>query len=61
MIESRSGSLPAVISRHPAQSFPARLITDSTIHFPARLLQLFVQSLMVSLSMIDPACNSQEQ
>ena len=49
----RSGSLlSVVIPQHPAQSFPACHVTGDTAHFIARLYQLVVESLMVSLFMI---------
>jgi hypothetical protein len=47
----RSGS-SVVVTQHPTQSFPARHITGGTAHFFARLYQLVVESLMVSLLMI---------
>jgi hypothetical protein len=50
---SRSGSLfSVVIPQHPAQSFAACRFTGGTAHFIARLYQLVVESLMVSLLMI---------
>jgi len=49
----RSGSLlSVVIPKHPAQSFRACHVTGDTAHFIARLYQLVVESLMVSLLMI---------
>jgi hypothetical protein len=38
--------------QHPTQSFPACHVTDATTHFVARLYQLVVEFLMVSLLMI---------
>jgi hypothetical protein len=44
--------LSVVVTQDPTQSFPARHGTVVTAHFFARLYQLVVESLMVSLLMI---------
>jgi hypothetical protein len=46
------GLLSVVIPQHPTQSFPACHVTGDAVHFIARLYQLVVESLMVSLLMI---------